>query len=114
MIKKLNLMSKQELYYRTRSPYHIIDTLLSNCNGVKGYQEGYKKIYFTREHEDFVIWEDVADSEDDSADFTEINRISYEEFIKTFKDYNFEYFNKRREYLVNRWRLEKNSVWGKK
>lgn len=105
MIKKLNLMSKQELYYRTRSPYHIIDTLLSKCNCIN--------IYFTREHEDFVIWEDVAGFEDTSADFIEINRISYEEFIKVYKDYNFEYFNKWREYVVNRWRLEKNSVWSK-
>ena len=102
MMKKLNLMSKVELYYRTRSPHHIIDTYL--------YQEGYEDIIFTRENEDFVIWK-IRSYYDETYYYKETNRISYEEFINLYKDYNFVKVHGRREYLTHRFRLEKNSVF---
>ena len=117
MMKKLSLISKVELYYRSRSPYHIIDTFVSNWDGIEEFPKDHKQILFTREHEDFVIWEDVDDwrescgYEDTNRYYKETNRISYEEFINIYKDYNFIYFNDRREYLTNRFRLEKNSVF---
>lgn len=75
MLKKLNLMSKVELYYMSSYPYHIIDTFLSNWNGIEEYPKDYKQILFTREHEDFVIWEDITDYDDTQRSFKENNRF---------------------------------------